>query len=132
MQDRPSQHEIVDAVQRFLDEEVVPHTDGRRQFLVRVAANLLRALDRELLHEEQFLAEEWAGLNALLGAEPLPAGGRDDLRQAIMRRNETLCSQIRAGSADGGAGRALIVAHVRRTVHDKLAITNPGYVRSAS
>jgi hypothetical protein len=132
MQDRPSQHEILDAVQRFLDEELVPHTDGRRQFLVRVAANLLRALDRELAHEEEFLAGEWAGLDELLGVEPIPAGGRDRLRQALMRRNEMLCTQIRSGAADGGANRALIVAHVRRTVHDKLAITNPGYVRSSS
>ncbi len=124
MQDRPTQHEILDAVQRFLDGEVVPATEGRTQFLVRVAANLLRALDRELALEEAQLAREWDGLNALLGAEPLPAG-REALRAALLHRNAALCERIRAGAADEGEARTQILAHVRRTVQEKLAVTNP-------
>jgi very-short-patch-repair endonuclease len=124
VQDRPSQHEILDAVQRFLDDEVVPVTQGRTQFLVRVAANLLRALDRELTLEETQLAREWDGLNALLGAEQPPAG-REALREALRRRNAALCERIRAGAADEDEARARILAHVRRTVQEKLAVTNP-------
>ncbi len=128
MQDRPTQHEILDAVQRFLDEEVVPHTDGRRRFLVRVAAGLLRTLDRELTAEDAGLAREWAGLDELLGADQPPVD-RAALRFGIRARNQQLCDRIRAGAADGGPERERILAHVRRTVHDKLADTNPGYVR---
>ncbi|HZQ35211.1 MAG TPA: DUF6285 domain-containing protein [Dehalococcoidia bacterium] len=124
MQDRPTQHEILDAVQRFLDEDVVPATEGRRQFLVRVAANLLRTLDRELALEEAQLAREWDGLNALLGEEPAPAG-HAALCDALRRRNAALCDRIRAGEADEGEARARILAHVRRTVQEKLAVTNP-------
>ncbi|HLZ73192.1 MAG TPA: DUF6285 domain-containing protein [Dehalococcoidia bacterium] len=112
-------------MQRFLDGEVVPATEGRTQFLVRVAANLLRTLDRELALEEDQLAREWQGLNELLGAEPPPAG-REALRDAVRRRNSALCEQIRAGAADEGAAREQILAHVRRAVQDKLAVTNPG------
>ncbi len=130
--DRPDQHEILDAVQRFLDEEVVPHTDGRRQFLVRVSANLLRALDRELTSEEAMLAREWQGLDELLGEEPLPAGGRDAVRALLPGRNERLCGRIRDGAVDLGADRAAVVAHVRRTIHDKLTVTNPGYLRASA
>ncbi len=128
MQDRPSQHEILDAVQRFLDDEVVPATEGRTQFLVRVAANLLRTLDRELALEEDQLAREWQGLDELLGAEPPPAG-REALREAVRRRTAALCERIRAGAADEGEERARIVAHVRESVRDKLVVTNPGLLR---
>src|SRR5438105_1177846 len=108
MQDRPSQHEILDAIQRFLDEEVVPQLQGRRQFLLRVAANLLRSLDRELQQEETFAVREWQGLNALLGEEPSPDGGRAAMRAAMARRTEQLCAEIRAGAADSEPGRAAI------------------------
>ncbi len=124
MQDRPTQHEILNAVQRFLDEDVVPATEGRTQFLVRVAANLLRALDRELALEEAQLAREWSGLNALLGAEQPPTG-REAVRAALLQRNAALCERIRAGVADEGEARAQILAHVRGTVQEKLVVTNP-------
>ena len=57
MQDRPTVHELLDALGRFLDEEIVPATDGRRQFLARVAANVARMVDRELAAEETQLVE---------------------------------------------------------------------------
>jgi len=124
VQDRPTQHEILDAVQRFLDDEVVPGTQGRTQFLVRVAANLLRTLDRELALEEGQLAREWSGQNTLLG-EQVPPAGIQSLREALLRRNATLCERIRAGEADEGEARVRMVAHVRQTVQAKLAVSNP-------
>ena len=126
MQDQPSAHDLLDAVQRFLDEEIVPNIGGRRQFLARVSANVLRMLDREYLLSEAHESREWAALDAVLGAESMPHG-RAALLAALRLRNEELCARIRAGAADAGPARALIVASVRQTVQDKLAVTDPAY-----
>ena len=126
MQDRPSAHELLDAVQRFLDEEIVPNTDGRRQFMARVSANVLRVVDREWQLAEQHETREWAALDAALGAQAMPQG-RAALLAALRARNEELCARIREGAADDGPARALIVASVRQSVQDKLAVTDPAY-----
>src|SRR5262249_5394708 len=99
MQDRPTVHELLQAVIHFLDEEAVPNLTGSRQFYGRVAANALRTVQRELEHEEEQLTEEWERLNLLLVAEDRPST-RAGLRQAIRRRTEELCQRIRQGEAD--------------------------------
>lgn len=124
MQDRPTQDELLAAVERFLDEQIVPHVEGARGFHARVAANVIRTVRRELEREEEALDHEWAGLDALLGPAKRPEA-RVDLREAIRQRNEELCRRVREGDVD----RA-IVAHVRATVRDKLLVTNPGWLRS--
>jgi alpha-D-ribose 1-methylphosphonate 5-triphosphate synthase subunit PhnI len=126
MQDRPTVHELLDAVQRFLDEEIVPNTEGRRQFVARVSANALRMIGRELLLEEEHQAREWAALDTLLGPAQQPAG-RAARASALRNRNDELCARIRAGSFDDGPAHAAVVASVRQSVQDKLAVTDPAY-----
>jgi hypothetical protein len=126
MQARPTVHELLDAVQRFLDEEIVPNSEGRRQFVARVSANVLRMVDRELLLEDAHQTREWAALDALLGAAPLPA--ERTARLATLRaRNDELCARIRAGAFDDGQEYAALVASVRQSVQDTLAVTDPSY-----
>ncbi|MEW6270280.1 MAG: DUF6285 domain-containing protein [Thermodesulfobacteriota bacterium] len=128
MQDRPTIDELLEAVRRFLADEVVPATDGRRQFLARVAANALDLVRRELATEAAHAEREWRGLDALLGPEPMPRE-RAELAAAVRRRNQALCKRIRAGAYDAGSSeRAALLAHVRATVHDKLEVTNRAYV----
>ena len=67
MQDRPSYDELLGAVERFLEQEIMPNVEGSRRFHARVAANVLRIVRRELEREEEQLAAEWAGLCELLG-----------------------------------------------------------------
>ena len=130
MQDRPSIHELLVAIERFLVEEIVPATDGRRQFLARVAANTLRLMDRELSSADAHLAREWSGLDALLGAEPMPDGA-EARRSACRRRTEELCERIRHGDADlDGDFRRRVLAHLRTTVRDKLSVTNVAYLEA--
>lgn len=128
MQDRPSMEELLQAVTRFLDEDVVPHLDGSRQFYCRVAANALRTVVRELDHEETQLAAEWERLNALLPQTPQPSS-RAALKQALRQRTEALCGRIRRGDADAGPYRAQVLAHVRASVKEKLQVSNPGWLR---
>ena len=54
MQDRPTVPELLSAVTRLLDQEVVPNLSGSRQFYGRVAANVLRIVMRELEHAEKY------------------------------------------------------------------------------
>lgn len=130
MQDRPTIHELLRSVERFLRDDVVPATEGRRQFLARVAANAIGLVERELQGEAEHAAREWSGLDGLLGAEPMPAG-RDALAAAVRARNDALCARIRAGAYDAASpDRTRLLAHVRATVRDKLLVTNRAYLEA--
>jgi hypothetical protein len=127
MQDRPNYDELLSAVERFLDDEIVPNAEGARRYHGRVAANVIRIVRRELEREEEQLAAEWAGLDELLGSAERPAG-RNALRDAITSRTNELCERIRQGASDDAGFRESTLAHVRRTVRDKLLVTNPGWL----
>ena len=127
MQDRPNYDELLAAVERFLDDEVVAKGEGAQRFHGRVAANVIRIVRRELEHEEAQLASEWESLDALLGEAPRPRD-RAALRLVLAQRNEELSERIRSGDADGGDFRDAVLAHVRETIRDKLAVTNPGWL----
>ena len=125
MQDRPTYSELLEAVQHFLETDVVPALDGPKKFHARVAANVLAIVRCELQSEDAQLTTEWRGLDALLGAaETLPTE-RDALRRRLAERTEALCARIRQGDADTGPWRDAVLAHVRQTVIDKLAVANP-------
>jgi len=129
MQDRPTQDELLAALEHFLDDQVVVKTDGALSFHGRVAANVVRMLRRELEYEDEQLVREWAGLDALLGDADRPAT-RPPVRDALSPRNEALCDRIRSGEADTPPFRDAVLAHVRQTVHDKLLVTNPGWLKA--
>jgi len=123
MQDRPTHDELLAAVEHFLDAEIVPNVPGSRGFHARVAANAIRIVRRELGSEEELLTAEWSGLDAVLGSAERPAG-REQLRTALRERNEALCALIRGGDSDDEEARQ-VFDHVRRTVRDKLTVSDP-------
>ena len=127
MQGRPTYDELLAAVERFLDDEIVAKSEGARRFHGRVAANVIRIVRRELEHEEEQLAREWAGLDDLLGAAERP-NSRDALRSALAARSDELCERIRRGDADSGPFRQAVLDHTRQTVRDKLLVTNPEWL----
>jgi hypothetical protein len=127
MQDRPTYDELLAAIERFLDEEIVPNTPGGRAFHARVAANAIRTVRRELAAQDDVLAAAWGGLDALLGATERPAG-RAALRKAIVERNAELCELIRGGDADAEPFAEQVREHLRNTVRDKLRVSNPRWL----
>jgi len=131
MQDRPTYDELLAAVERFLDDEIVANSEGARRFHARVAANVLRIVRRELADDEEQLAREWAGLDELLGATERPEG-RGALRDALALREAELCERIRRGDSDAGPFRGTVLAHVRRTVRNKLLVSNPAWLGETS
>lgn len=128
MHDRPTADELLRAVELLLDQQLVPALEGARKYNARVAANVVRTVRRELQHEERQLDSEWRGLDILLGPALRPAT-LAATRQQLIERNRELAERIRAGDADAGRFRELAFAHVRDTVHAKLEVSDPGWLR---
>ncbi len=98
---RPTAAELVAAVADFLDNDVRSSTEGQVSFHARVAANVLRTVERELLDDR-----------------PAPdlLGFADE---------EQLAAAIRAGELDDRADE--VVPCLRAVVGHRLAIAHPGY-----
>ena len=111
--DVPSAADLLTAVERFLRDEVVPVTDGRLSFHVRVAANVVGIVGRQLaLGPAQ--AEAHAARLATLGVDS----------------EAELADAIRSGALDARLDEVRAV--VRETVADKLAVAHPGYTGDGS
>jgi hypothetical protein len=98
---RPSAAELVAAVADFLDSDVRGATEGQVSFHARVAANVLRIVERELTDDR---------------AAPNLLGYPDET---------ALAAAIRAGELDGRAGEVLPC--LRTLVRHRLAVAHPGY-----
>jgi hypothetical protein len=103
---RPTAAELVAAVAEFIEGDVREATGGQVNFHARVAANVLRTVERELLDDGD--AEARAALAGL---------GFDD--------EAGLAAAIRAGELDGRA--ADVTACLRTVVRHRLAVAHPGY-----
>ncbi len=132
MQDRPTAVELVEAVARFLGDEIIPIlTDPRMRFRGLIAANVLRVVARELTAGEAPLLSEWQRLVVLLNQpEREPPSRAEALHTAVERLNHELCTRIRAGEADVGPWHDAVFAHVQRTVIEKLEVTNPRFLQA--
>lgn len=124
MQDRPTYEELLEAVRGFLERDVLPVLEGTRKFHARVAVNVLAIVQRELAVEPDQLVAEWRRLDALVASEKIPTD-RVALKKRLMERSRDLCRRIQAGEADAGNFRRAVLAHVRETVREKLAVANP-------
>jgi hypothetical protein len=106
---RPTAAELVAVVADFLDNDVRAATEGQVNFHARVAANVLRIVERELTDDA---AAEVTGRLAELGF--------DDEAQ--------LAAAIRAGEMDDRA--ADVLPTLRTLVRRRLAVAHPGYDQS--
>jgi hypothetical protein len=119
MQDLPTAAELVEAVREFLERDVFPELAGRRRFHTRVAMNVLGIVQRELTLGGEADARERERLARLLPPSDTADRSLGDL-------NAQLAGAIR--DATLAAPRAELIAHLRETLHDKLAIANPRYI----
>ncbi len=104
---RPTAAELVAAVADFLDNDVRAATTGSPvNFHARVAANVLRTVERELLDTS---AAEVTDALTQLGYPDEPA----------------LAAAIRAGELDDRPAKVL--ACLRTLVRHRLAVNHPGY-----
>ena len=124
MQDRPTLDELLEAVAGYLRDDVMANTSGRTNFHGRVAMNVVEMVRREIATIEDHYSREWDGLDHLLGVAPMPPH-LSAVREELLKRNQQLSEMIRSGEADGGDRRKQVITHLRRTIHDKLKVSNP-------
>jgi hypothetical protein len=125
MNDRPTSVELLRAVRRFLEREVVPSLDGPRRYHARIAANVCGIVAREIETEEDHLTGEWQRLGEILEEGGPRPTAREELRTSVSARNRDLIERIRSGDADAGPLREAVLRHLRRTVADKLDVARP-------
>ena len=109
LQGRPTATELVESVREYLRGDVLDATEGRVQYLARVAARSLEVVEREL---EQGAAAEAAH------AERLAELGVGDEAE--------LAAAIRGGSLTDRVD--MVESAVWAAVQSKLAIANPGHL----
>lgn len=114
MQDPPNAIEMLTAVSTLLRAEILPRLSGRAAYQVRVAANALDIVGRELTHAPSANANEARRLENIIGTH----GELDAL-------NWQLCQRIAAG--DLTLQTAGLAEHLWSTTLDKLAIDQPNY-----
>lgn len=129
-QDLPTAVELLEVVALFLEHEIVPATDGSRQFRARVAANVMRIVAREIQREESHLRGELKALAGLLGESEPRAETVAEVRRHALALNRELCERIRAGAADRGGFRERTLEVVRAMVENKLEVANPAYLEA--
>ena len=127
MQDRPTSAELLEALEEFMRDRSSAARDRWERFQFLVAANSLAILRRETEMEDDFVHAEWAGLDALMGVEGIPAR-RADMLARLNERNAEFGRRIRAGEFDGEREPALL-DHLYETVLNKVRIANPAEAR---
>jgi hypothetical protein len=131
MQDRPDRQEFLKGIARFLETEVVPALNEPLRFHTRVAANLLKIIDRELQLEPVHLLKEAEGLRRLLGHSSTGTQSAADLKQEVRELNEELCRRIRQGETDQGPWGQAVFQFLKDMEIRKLEIANPSMIDKA-
>jgi hypothetical protein len=106
--DQPDAPGLLEAVREFLTTEVEPQAEGRLRYHLKVAANVLAIVERELR-----LGEEQA------------ARHRARLERLGFVNDHTLAHAIRSGALDERLDQ--LEESLREMVADKLAVARPGY-----
>jgi hypothetical protein len=108
MHDMPTKAQLIEAVREFIERDVMAATEGRVNFHARVAANVLRMVEREIEFGDEQAAAHQAGLTKL----------------GVASERE-LAEAIKDGTLDDRAGE--VRAFVTDTVRAKLDVANPDY-----
>ena len=118
MQDAPEPVEILTAVAALMRDTVMPQLSGHSAFLVRVAANAIDLVRRQIEQQSESDAQEIARLRVLLQQD----GTLEEL-------NRSLCEAIETGRFN--AGTRGLAEHLWATTMSKLAVDQPTYAAYA-
>ncbi len=124
MQDKPTSIELLEALAVFLREEVAPKLEGGLRFKAIVGANVAGVVAREIALGPGQDRAQLARLASLLGEE-VAAVAPERTAEQVRAWSFELCRRIDAGEADEGPWRAELLAHLRESVGEKLAVDNP-------
>jgi Domain of unknown function (DUF6285) len=114
MQDRPTASELLATVADYLERELLPSLDGPSAYRTRVAANLVKILERETTHGPALLARECELLSDLL---------RVGYVSDPLELNRRLARAIDAGEVSHADAWTVLMEIARA----KIAVIRPGY-----
>ena len=112
---KPEATALLDAALDYLERELLPTLTGYHRFQLRVTANVLAQVRRELALEPAHADAERTRLISLLGHP----GERDDL-------SRELAARIRAG--DIALDDPALLDHLRQSLVEALRINNPRWI----
>ena len=128
MYNHPTAAELIAAARMQLEQHVIPSiAEPRLRFQTLVAANVLAIVERELATGEVHLAAAWQRATSLLGDTSNPPCG-EALRAAVAAQARQLCAEIRAGVYDEAPQQTALLAHLRHTAEEELAVANPRFL----
>ena len=127
MAEKPTQRELLEAVQKFLERDLLPELEGVRRFHTRVAVNVLGIVLRELALQGEQRPAQYARLAALLGRDAAAPAEPEALARAIEALERELCARIRAGFGDAPDERERLLAHLHATAAERIAVSNPNW-----
>jgi hypothetical protein len=116
MQDTPDPTEILSAVATLMRETIMPLLSGHPNYQVRVAANALDLVRRQIELQAGYDAAEHERLKALLGVD----GSLDELNQALCEAIESHRLTLETPG---------LAEHLWATTMAKLAVDQPTYAR---
>ncbi len=116
MQDTPDHTEILAAVTQLLRDEIMPLLTARPNYQVRVAANALDLVGRQMAMQDGFDREEHERLVKILG--------RDG---SLLELNQALCDAIESHALTLESPG--VRDHLWATTMAKLAVDQPSYAR---
>jgi hypothetical protein len=125
--EKPTRRELLLAVQKFLEKDLLPELEGVRRFHARVAVNVLGIVLRELELQGQQWPAQHARLAALLGRSDAAPADPEALARAIEDLERELVARIRAGFGDAPEERERLLAHLRATAAERIAVSNPNW-----
>jgi hypothetical protein len=106
---------LLKAAIRYLEEELLPELSGYHRFKVRVTANALGTIKREIELRDDHEISEGSRLIAILGHE-------DEL--SILNRE--LTDKIKTGGVSSDDPE--LRRHIREALREALAINNPRWI----
>lgn len=115
---RPVASDLLAVVQEYLETEIAPLVPSHHRFQLRIVKRALETVQRELLLGHAASQDEGARLRTLLGYDA-----------PLADMNDGLARGIREG--DLPIDDAALLAHLRSTIEDALAINNPKWARTA-
>lgn len=116
MHDTPSTTELIDAVQRYLNDVARPGLTGHAAFSALVASNVLAIVKRELELGGQQRESETSRLQALLN---------DQDTVDLQRLNAQLCTKLQSGEIT--ASTPGLIEHLKTTTISQLSVDQPKY-----
>lgn len=117
MHDQPSQHELIEAVKRFISDTAMPQLSGRAAFHARVALNVLDILDRDVANRSNNEETELERLHKLMGT--------NEQGKTLAEINKLVCERIASGEL--GVDDKILLKLLKANAIDQLDVDQPKY-----